>query len=86
MPITRREFDAGERSPKDYVLELLKTNENLAFPLEELLQQLTAANYGVSNDTLQEMLAELIERARVHSKTIGGKLYYSYRRVMGFRL
>lgn len=85
MPITRREFDARERSPLDHLLEFLKTHEHLAFSPEELLQELVKAGFEIATDELQEMLAELIERERVESKTVRAKLYYSYRRVMGFR-
>ena len=85
MPITRREFDAGERSLDLALLAFLHQNTDSAYTAEEVFLELEATGLSAELHEIEYALAELLRRQRVEAREIDGAVYYSYDRRIGFR-
>ena len=85
MPITREEFDAGQRSLGRALLWFLREHADLAYSAEELLFELGALGLISTPAGLERELTTLMGRDRVESKELEGTLYYSYVRTFGLR-
>ena len=84
MPISRQEYDAGGFNPEQAVLELLRTNESLAFTVPELIEMFTQRKIDMTEAVLMEILQSLESKSRITSKVVRGRLYYTYQRSIGF--
>ena len=86
MPISRNEFDAGERKLDLALLAILRSSPELAFTLSDLIEELAASSgLFVLEDAALAALNELEGRDRVESKVIADAVYYSYKNRFGFR-
>ena len=86
MPISREEFEKGAVDPGLALLEFLRSNPELAFTLSELRDALSDSGINMEEEHLGSLIEELQKRGTIESKTVGGVVYYIYRKPrMGFR-
>jgi hypothetical protein len=85
MPISRKEFEAGKSDVSLRLLEFLQMNELWAYSLEQLSALLAEGGPSLTQDELLEELRSLEQRGRVDSKIVAGRVYFVYRKVLGFR-
>jgi len=91
VPISRREFNAGQGDLDGVVESILRENRDLAYTLTEIAIELGAFGFTPDFDEIDAALARLLQRRRVESKSIkdyegAESIYYSYSRSIGFSI
>ena len=84
MPISREEYDAGGYDAEQALLEFLRQNDGSAFTASELLETFSDSDVAMMEVVVTELLQSLESRGRIESKVVRGRVYYTYRRSIGF--
>jgi hypothetical protein len=86
MPIKENEFSKSSLDPSTLLMDFLSANYRNAYSLGELVEVMTAAGKNLAAEDIERLLSALEYGGKVDSKTIDGKTYYRYSKVMGNRL
>ena len=85
MPISRREFESGEPDPSLLLTELLRSDPDCAYAVEELMDELASRGMDLTAEEVQSILGSLEDRGKVESKVRYGMVYYICSKRIGFR-
>ena len=85
MPISRREFEKGERDASLLVEEFLRANADCAFTLVELVGEMASRGMDLTQERVQSILNLLEAGGRIESEARYGEVYYSCYGITGFR-
>ena len=83
MPISRSEFERDEIIDRFAILELFRTNRDLAYTLEDVIESLHSSGVNLSERQVEDILSSLERRGYLELKEVKGTRYYAYRR-LGF--
>lgn len=86
MPISRGDFEKGDRESTDLVLDFLSSNYRSAYNLDELAEMLTSAGKSLTKKSVEGLLSALEYGGRVRSRVMDGVTYYRYSKVAGLKL
>ena len=85
MPISRKEFEKGERDASLLVEGFLRANSDYAFTLVELVREMASRGTDLTQERVQSILGLLEASGRIESEIRYGEVYYFYCGITGFR-
>ena len=86
MPI-RQEFESGQLDLSFVVMDFLRSNSDSAYSVNELVAELAAKGMSLTVEEVQNVMLLLEKQEKVEAKTVGGMVYYIYRKPrLGFRI
>jgi len=85
MPISRQEFEKGERDASLLVEEFLRAKSDYAFTLVELVGEMASRGMDLTQERAQSILNLLEAGGRIESETRYGEVYYFCCRITDLR-
>ena len=85
MPINRSEFEKGELDPGFVLEEFLRSNDDYAYTIDEIIVELSSKRMALTAEEVQGILSDLEKHERIIKNRVRDIMYYIYRKPISSR-